>query len=228
MTLANLQALTAETALREAVNALASKLSPAPVSTPATPSDEDDAPEFVAAFAEEARRAQILRTAKRRKDAVLRGRGSERSKREQLEQIDQAAMEKLKRYRWPGNVRELENLVRRLAALYPQETITAPIVEAELQPATSNTGFAGNAGPERAETLSGSVERHLNQYFGGFGENIPPPGLYHRILKDVEYPLLSAALAATRGNQIKAAALLGINRNTLRKKIKHLNVSLVR
>ena len=51
-------------------------------------------------------------------------------------QIDQAALDRLKRYRWPGNVRELENLARRLAALYPQETITAAVIDAELaQPA---------------------------------------------------------------------------------------------
>ena len=58
-----------------------------------------------------------------------------------LKQIDQAALERLKRYRWPGNVRELENLARRLAALYPQETITAAVIEAELaQPAIAPAG----------------------------------------------------------------------------------------
>ncbi|CAA0091906.1 DNA-binding transcriptional regulator NtrC [Starkeya nomas] len=140
-------------------------------------------------------------------------------------QIDAAALDRLKRYRWPGNVRELENLIRRLAALYPQEIITASIIEAELSTPVST------AAPEETgqdETLSSSVERHLNTYFGGFGENLPPPGLYHRILKDVEYPLLSAALAATRGNQIKAAELLGLNRNTLRKKIRDLDIQIIR
>ncbi|MDF2619000.1 MAG: two component, sigma54 specific, transcriptional regulator, Fis family [Xanthobacteraceae bacterium] len=140
-------------------------------------------------------------------------------------QIDVAALDRLKRYRWPGNVRELENLIRRLAALYPQEVITGSIIEAEL-----STPVATNAPEESGqdETLSSSVERHLNTYFGGFGENLPPPGLYHRILKDVEYPLLSAALAATRGNQIKAAELLGLNRNTLRKKIRDLDIQIIR
>lgn len=139
-------------------------------------------------------------------------------------------MDVMRQYRWPGNVRELENLVRRLAALYPQETITAPIIEAELQPAAVGPGFAGNspAPSERAETLSGSVERHLGQYFGGFGDNIPPPGLYHRILREIEPPLIAAALAATRGNQIRAAELLGLNRNTLRKKICELDMQVVR
>lgn len=139
-------------------------------------------------------------------------------------QLDNAAIERLKRYRWPGNVRELENLVRRLAALYPQEVIGASIIEAELsQPAVTITTEAPTE-----DSLSTSVERYLARYLGSFGEGLPPPGLYHRILKDVETPLVSAALAATRGNQIKAAELLGVNRNTLRKKIRDLDIQLLR
>ena len=57
---------------------------------------------------------------------------------------------------------------------------------------------------------------------------MPPPGLYHRILKEIEVPLLTAALAATRGNQIRAADLLGLNRNTLRKKIRDLDIQVYR
>ena len=78
------------------------------------------------------------------------------------------------------------------------------------------------------ENLSTAVERHLNRYFSGFGDGLPPPGLYHRILREIEYPLLSAALAATRGNQIRAADLLGVNRNTLRKKIRDLEIQVIR
>ncbi len=139
--------------------------------------------------------------------------------------IEPAAVDRMKRYRWPGNVRELENLIRRLAALYPQETITENIIETELnQPA-----MAAPAGEDSAEeTLSGSVERHLNTYFQSFGEGLPPPGLYHRILREVENPLIAAALASTRGNQIKAAELLGVNRNTLRKKIRELDIQIIR
>ncbi len=139
--------------------------------------------------------------------------------------IEGPAVERLKRYRWPGNVRELENLVRRLAALYPQETITENIIEAELdQPAIAQA----TGQPDSEETLSGSVERHLNTYFESFGSALPPPGLYHRILREVENPLISAALASTRGNQIKAAELLGVNRNTLRKKIRDLDIQVIR
>jgi two-component system nitrogen regulation response regulator GlnG len=140
-------------------------------------------------------------------------------------QIENAALDRLRRYRWPGNVRELENLVRRLAALYPQEVISLSIIDAEL------TQPASEPSPEAAakdESLSSSTERHLSKYFGGFGDNLPPPGLYHRILREVETPLISAALAATRGNQIKAAELLGVNRNTLRKKIRDLDIQVIR
>jgi len=140
-------------------------------------------------------------------------------------QIETVAIERLKRYRWPGNVRELENLARRLAALYPQETITTAVIDNELAPPTS-TPVSEESRSE--ENLSAAVERYLNKYFGGFADGLPPPGLYHRILREIEYPLLSAALAATRGNQIRAADLLGVNRNTLRKKIRDLEIQVIR
>jgi two-component system nitrogen regulation response regulator GlnG len=140
-------------------------------------------------------------------------------------QVDQAGLERLKRYRWPGNVRELENLARRLAALYPQETITGAVIDAELiQPAVSVPDEDGRS----EDTIIAAMERHLSRYFANFGEGLPPPGLYHRILREVEQPLLSAALAATRGNQIRAADLLGVNRNTLRKKIRDLDIQVIR
>jgi two-component system nitrogen regulation response regulator GlnG len=122
-------------------------------------------------------------------------------------------------------VRELENLARRLAALYPQETITAAVIDAELaQPAVAAPDEEGRGD----DNIASAMERHLARYFANFGEGLPPPGLYHRILREVEQPLLTAALAATRGNQIRAADLLGVNRNTLRKKIRDLDIQVVR
>jgi two-component system nitrogen regulation response regulator GlnG len=119
----------------------------------------------------------------------------------------------------------LENLARRLAALYPQETITAAVLEGELsQPIL--LGGEEAAGSEG--NLGAAVERHLAAYFAGFEDGRPPAGLYHRVLREIEYPLLSAALAATNGNQIRAAELLGLNRNTLRKKVRDLDIQVFR
>jgi two-component system nitrogen regulation response regulator GlnG len=160
-----------------------------------------------------------------------------------LKSMDNAALERMKKHRWPGNIRELENLIRRLAALYPQEVIGEALVEAELgfeSPMISPTAIKSVQGPSSSgsqttmngqtddSNLSLSVEHHLARIFREHGEKLPPPGLYHRILREVEYPLISVALAATRGNQIKAAELLGLNRNTLRKKVRDLDVRLMR
>ena len=139
--------------------------------------------------------------------------------------LDAQALERLKQHRWPGNVRELENLARRLAALYPQEVITGAVIEGELAPPPV---VSGGSAPQSVENLGVAVETYLASHFAGFPNGMPPPGLYHRILREIEVPLLTAALAATRGNQIRAADLLGVNRNTLRKKIRDLDIQVFR
>lgn len=139
--------------------------------------------------------------------------------------IESAAIERLKAHPWPGNVRELENVVRRLVALYPQDTLTTQIVEQELAGSAISPPLGGGA---ENDDLSESVERYLSRYFSSFGNELPPPGLYDRVIREVEKPLLSAALAATRGNQIRAAELLGLNRNTLRARIRDLNIRVFR
>ena len=139
--------------------------------------------------------------------------------------IESGAIDRLKAHAWPGNVRELENVVRRLVALHANETLTSLIVEQEL---SSSEPPRSPSGDDSSGDLSEAVERHLARYFSSFGQDLPPPGLYDRIIRDVEKPLLSAALAATRGNQIKAAELLGLNRNTLRARIRDLNIRVLR
>jgi two-component system nitrogen regulation response regulator GlnG len=138
--------------------------------------------------------------------------------------VDAEALDVLKRHRWPGNVRELENLIRRLAVLHSGDTIPAALVAAELR--EPERAFAVET--EESSSLGATVERHLTKLFLAHGEDLPPPGLYERILEEVERPLLSICLAATRGNQIRAAQLLGLNRNTLRKKIRDLGVEVMR
>ncbi|HEY9567733.1 MAG TPA: nitrogen regulation protein NR(I) [Thalassobaculum sp.] len=142
-----------------------------------------------------------------------------------VKHLDPAAMARLQRYAWPGNVRELENLCRRLAALYSEETIGLDVIEVELAETAEPGALEGAAG---TDSLSSAVERHLAAYFGAHRDGLPAAGLYDRVLREVERPLVTLSLAATRGNQIKAAELLGLNRNTLRKKIRELDIMVVR
>ncbi len=142
-----------------------------------------------------------------------------------MKSLDQGAMERLKAHRWAGNVRELENLVRRLAALYSQEVIGIDAVEAELAEASPAPPLAE---PPANEGLGGAAERHLRDYFAAHKGGLPPAGLYDRVLREVERPLILLTLGVTRGNQLKAAQLLGLNRNTLRKKIRELDIDVAR
>jgi two-component system nitrogen regulation response regulator GlnG len=142
--------------------------------------------------------------------------------------LSDEAMERLQAYRWPGNVRELENLMRRLAALYPQETITAEVIAAELAETTiSGEGTAAPAASEQ-EPLVQAVERHIRQFLAASRDGMPMRDIYDRVIAEVERPLIQMTLASTKGNQIKAAAMLGLNRNTLRKKIRDLEIPVVR
>jgi len=138
--------------------------------------------------------------------------------------LEAEAIERLKSHSWPGNVRELENLVRRLVVLHPEETIPEGAVAAEL----AQLSIIPPDVPDDDGSLSAAVERHLIAHFREHGTNLPPPGLYDRVLHEVEKPLISIALAATRGNQIRAAHLLGLNRNTLRKKVRDLGVEVIK
>ena len=135
------------------------------------------------------------------------------------------ATDLVRAYSWPGNVRQLENTLRRLLVTASESEISRPEVEQVL---------GNQPGPEpRAEGMSGeklsaSVARHLKRYFDLHGGQLPPPGVYQRILREVELPLIEIALDATAGNQAKCADLLGINRNTLRKKITDLDIRVSR
>lgn len=141
--------------------------------------------------------------------------------------ISAEGLDLLRSYDWPGNVRELENLIRRLAVLYSEEIISADVIAKEMEEVPDQVEDAALT-TRKSETLSEAVERHLSEYFNAHNDGLPPPGLYDRILREVELPLIALSLSATRGNQVKTADLLGINRNTLRKKIRELDIPVVR
>jgi two-component system nitrogen regulation response regulator GlnG len=133
-------------------------------------------------------------------------------------------------HRWPGNVRELENLMRRLAALCPDEVIGADAVRgelAELEPEEEASEASAQGGGGQ-EPLARAVERHIGVFLAAHRDGMAPSDIYDRVLAEVERPLIQMTLAATNGNQIKAAAMLGLNRNTLRKKIRDLEIPVVR
>ncbi|MCH7888074.1 MAG: sigma 54-interacting transcriptional regulator [Proteobacteria bacterium] len=138
--------------------------------------------------------------------------------------LDAAAMKRFCSYPWPGNVRELENLVRRLAVLYSEDVIGVDAIDSELfdgaTPAPSDA--------EPSEGLEATIESHLRQYFAAHKDGLPSAGLYDRVVREIERPLIALTLEATRSNQLKAARVLGINRNTLRKKIRELDIPIVR
>jgi two-component system, NtrC family, nitrogen regulation response regulator GlnG len=137
-------------------------------------------------------------------------------------QLDGSAAARLRDHDWPGNVRELENLMRRLAVLSRHDVISGSLIEQTLGGAISATEAPAMI---VQSSLSGAVEQHLSHYFADYGGELPPEGLYDRVLADIERPLFAATLAAVRGNQLKAAKLLGINRNTLRKRLVDLGMA---
>lgn len=142
-----------------------------------------------------------------------------------LRRMSESALEMVRSYSWPGNVRQLENAVRRLVFTATEEEISKTEVETVLgnQPAMEPLNNASET-----DKLSEAVGKHLRRYFDLHGGDLPAPGLYNRILREVEGPLLEIALDATGGNQAKCADLLGINRNTLRKKITELDIHVTR
>ena len=141
-----------------------------------------------------------------------------------VKSIDSDALLRLQAHRWPGNVRELENMIRRLAALYSQQNITVDVIESEL----AEISQVNETGSGNSESLSEAVENHLLEYFAAYKDALPPNGLYEKIISEIEKPLISISLNSVRGNQVRAAEMLGLNRNTLRKKIRELGIEVIK
>ncbi len=135
------------------------------------------------------------------------------------------SVELIKKKKWTGNVRELRNFIGRLSLVSNTEIIDEKITKHELSMITPEETDLNNL---EGSKISKSVEVHLSHYFRSLGDSLPAPGLYQTVLKEVEVPLINLTLALCDGNQIRAANLLGINRNTLRKKIKDYDLVVTR
>lgn len=142
--------------------------------------------------------------------------------------IDPVAMALLSSYRWPGNVRELENVIRRLAALVPQPVITEDVVAYELTERVVAEDVVAPAVAADSDNINAVIERHIAHLLASVRASGEEGVLYDRALVELEEPLIRMTLAETRGNQIRAASLLGLNRNTLRKKIRELGIGVQR
>ena len=117
-------------------------------------------------------------------------------------------------------------MIRAGARGYVTKTISGPELADAIMAPEPEAAANGHAASDIS--LTDAVDRHLQALFAAHGDRLPPDGMYDRVISEVERPLLSLALGATRGNQLRAARLLGLNRNTLRKKIKDLDVPVVR
>lgn len=144
------------------------------------------------------------------------------TKRLPRKEIARDALPLLEMYTWPGNVRELENLVYRLVALCAESVISVEAIQKELMAGTPSSSLVKQENLPLCEV----IRQHVGAYFKSHGHSLPPAGLYDRLLPLFEKPLIEVTLAATHGNQFKAASLLGLNRNTLRKKINALGIDI--
>ena len=138
---------------------------------------------------------------------------------DQTRRFETDALDVLHRHKWTGNVRELENLVRRLAVLYSDDVITVDMVLQE---------FSKELPPlEKAGIFQNRLEDQLEEACRALldGENGGDESAYATALAWVERPLIVEALRLTGGNRAKAADKLGIHRNTLRTRLKSLEIT---
>lgn len=144
----------------------------------------------------------------------------------QKKHISASAIKLMKQYHWPGNVRELENMVRRLLVLIDDDIIDVRHLNDMAIFPSSDTQNGPYNGDVSANThnLSQCISDHINRYFDAHEGDLPTHGIYDRLIAELEKPLITTTLNVTRGNQLKAAEVLGINRNTLRKKIVSLGI----
>jgi len=137
--------------------------------------------------------------------------------------FEDGAIDLLKDYYWPGNVLQLNNVLAYLLMHETDKFISKNRIK-KLLDSQPKFGVSDEVG----KRLSDIVEYHVEKYFDRHGGLLPPKGVYQRIIKELETPIIEVSLRACKGNQLKCAELLGLNRNTLRKKVKNINIDVAK
>ena len=141
---------------------------------------------------------------------------------ENTKQIDQSSLEFLKSYNWPGNVRELENLFKRISVLSSENVISVDTIETLIDHQIKGTEASINK--DKNINFSNFFNEFLDRFFDTIENENIQLNLYDKFLNEIEKPLIIKTLKYFKGNQIKTANVLGINRNTLRTKIAKHNL----
>ncbi len=141
-------------------------------------------------------------------------------------QFDSSAINFMKQYSWPGNVRELENLLKRISVLTSESTITSILIEDFIDPDIFQNEIKNNDlnNKSEKENLRNYLDSFLNKFFKSLDNDSEAIDLYEKFMDEFERPLILKTLDFCKGNQIKTSKVLGINRNTLRAKIKKLDI----
>ena len=122
-------------------------------------------------------------------------------------------------YSWPGNVRELENFLLRVSALYSEDNLSNEIIDGELNQIKIEN--EGGINLDLSEIIDNYFSNNFNNLLKDGNKNI-----HSKVISEIEKSIIKNALIMTKGNQLKAAKILGLNRNTLRKKIGDLNINI--
>ncbi len=145
---------------------------------------------------------------------------------ERKKKFDSSAINFLKAYSWPGNVRELENLLKRVSILTSETIVSSVILEnfIDYDKPTVNVNHQNLTNKSEKENLRSYLDTFLKNFFQTLDSNDEKIGLHNKFMDEFERPLILKTLEFCKGNQIKTSKILGINRNTLRSKIKKFKI----
>jgi len=173
------------------------RLNVVPIQTPSLRNKTEDIPELVEHFLNKVEKSGLS-----------------------IKKIDQNALNSLMHYSWPGNIRELENFLLRVCALYSEDILSKEVIDSELRKIKIES-----KADDKNLSLPGIIDRYfINNMSKLLKEN--NNNIHSRVISEVEKSIIKNTLLITKGNQVKAAEMLGLNRNTLRKKIGDLNINI--